>query len=228
MTAVGNDRDHVVRPGSDHGPGRVLVGLQDAGEVQADLAGLLVAASRGQEFAWREIVERYTRRVFALVKSRCRDVDLAEELTQSVFVTVAAKLGQGLYNEQGRFESWLFRVTMNRVRDHVRRIKRQATVNNSDGLMQQRAAAIDGQGGRGGSDDRLGALREAMEQLTDADREIIELRHHGGLSFKQMAELLEEPVGTLLARHHRALKKMKELIENAGPGATGLGRNEVA
>jgi len=225
MTAVGNDQDHEVRSGSDHGPSQVFDGPEAALSAQADLARLLVAASRGQEFAWREIVERYSRRVFALVKSRCRDFDLAEELTQSVFVTVAAKLGQGLYNEQGRFESWLFRVTMNRVRDHVRRIKRQATVNDSDGLMQQRAAAAEGQAG---TDDRLGALREAMGQLTDADREIIELRHHGELSFKQMAELLEEPVGTLLARHHRALKKMKEWIENAGSGATRVRRNEVA
>ena len=45
-----------------------------------------------------------------------------------------------------------------------------------------------------------------MARLHDADREVIELRHHGGLSFKQIAELLDEPLGTLLARHHRALR----------------------
>jgi len=41
---------------------------------------------------------------------------------------------------------------------------------------------------------------------------VIELRHHGGLSFQQMADLLEEPLGTLLARHHRALRKLRELL----------------
>jgi len=245
MTAVGDDLDRQKKPGSDHGPGRfshvptqvhepvlavefqarpVQVAAVEVVEVQGDLAVLLVAASRGDEAAWRELLERYTRRVFALVKSRCRDVDVAEEIAQSVFVTVASKLGQGLYTEQGRFESWLFRVAMNRVRDHVRRVRRQATATDSDGLIDRReapSAAVDP------TDERVGVLREAMEQLTDADREIIELRHHGGLSFKQMAELLEEPVGTLLARHHRALKKIKDWMEESGPGTAGRGRSEV-
>jgi RNA polymerase sigma-70 factor (ECF subfamily) len=52
-----------------------------------------------------------------------------------------------------------------------------------------------------------------MEGLTDTDRDVIELRHHGGLSFKQIAELLDEPLGTLLARHHRALRKLRETME---------------
>ncbi len=51
-----------------------------------------------------------------------------------------------------------------------------------------------------------------MDKLSEADREIVELRHHAGLSFKQMADLLSEPIGTLLARHHRALKKLKDLL----------------
>ena len=73
-------------------------------------------------------------------------------------------------------------------------------------------------------------LKRAMETLSDADREIVELRHHGGLSFKQIADVLGEPMGTLLARHHRALKKLKEMMEgqqerSAETSATG-GRGE--
>jgi RNA polymerase sigma-70 factor (ECF subfamily) len=48
-----------------------------------------------------------------------------------------------------------------------------------------------------------------MGTLSESDREVIELRHHAGLSFKQIAELVNEPLGTLLARHHRALRKLK-------------------
>ena len=62
----------------------------------------------------------------------------------------------------------------------------------------------------------LARLRIAMNELPEADREIIELRHHGGMSFKQMSELLEEPLGTLLARHHRALRKLKQLMGETG------------
>lgn len=142
--------------------------------------------------------------------------DIAEEVTQSVFVTVASKLtastGSGAYTEQGRFESWLFRIAMNRIRDEARRRKRHAEPTDPAVLYSLKAAPA---GENDGTIDRaslLGALRDAMEQLSESDREIVELRHHAGMSFKDMSELLSEPLGTLLARHHRALRKLKELI----------------
>jgi RNA polymerase sigma-70 factor, ECF subfamily len=186
---------------------------RESGETAADVAGLLTAAARGDERAWRELIHRYGRRVYALAKSRCQRPELAEEVTQSVFATVAAKLGRGGYTEQGKFEPWLFRVAMNRIRDEVRRSGRQAEATDPAefGRFEARAA-----GGAGANGTETGAalerLRGAMRQLPDADREIVELRHHGGMSFKDMADLLDEPMGTLLARHHRALRKLKALM----------------
>lgn len=173
------------------------------------VAGLLAAAAKGDQDAWREIISRYGRRIYALAKSRCQRPDVAEEVTQSVFATVAAKLGDGGYTEQGRFESWLFRVAMNRIRDEIRRRQRHAepTDPSSLGYIQ---APTSGEGHA--EPGLLSRLRDAMRRLPEADREIIELRHHGQMSFKQMADLLGEPLGTLLARHHRALRKLKDLI----------------
>ncbi len=189
-----------------------------------EVADLLAAAARGEEAAWREVVERYGRRVYALAKSRCRRADVAEEVTQSVFVTVAEKLGRGGYVERGRFESWLFRVTMNRVRDEMRRQKRQAAPEPTEGV--EGPAEVREPSPWSGA---LASLRSALEGLGDADREVIELRHHAGMSFKAMAELLGEPIGTLLARHHRALRKIKDLmrLEAEGGGAGGEGRPSV-
>lgn len=210
-----------------------------------DLPRLLQAAATGDEDAWRSIVHLYARRVYALARSRLcghagasggdsarrirssspdglfvQGYDIAEEVTQSVFVTVASKLSSGEYAEQGRFESWLFRVAMNRIRDEVRRTRRQAQPTDPEALDS--AGASQSSTSRSPSDglasEELAALRTAMSQLTDQDREIVELRHHAGLSFKQMSDLLAEPLGTLLARHHRALRKLKELI-TGGPDA---------
>ncbi len=208
------------------------------------IAALLQAAGAGDEQAWRTIVEMYARRVYALARSRLGGAsggvsagvsggvggwqgrggrlvsghDAAEEVTQSVFVTVAAKLSSGAYTEQGRFESWLFRVAMNRIRDEVRRVRRHATptdpevIDAGGGVVGVRSDSGSGhvQG------DSLAVLRSALEHLSDSDREVVELRHHAGMSFKQMADLLEEPLGTLLARHHRALRKLKDIITAAG------------
>ena len=51
-----------------------------------------------------------------------------------------------------------------------------------------------------------------MVQLSAADLQVIQLRHHGGLSFAQIAEVLGQPLGTVLARQHRALKKLRQLM----------------
>jgi RNA polymerase sigma-70 factor, ECF subfamily len=180
----------------------------------SDVAGLLAAAARGDEAAWREVVGRYGRRVYALAKSRCKRADLAEEVTQSVFATVATKLGAGGYVEQGRFESWLFRVAMNRVRDEMRRRARQAAPTDPATFSGVPAAATTS----AASGPELDRLRAAMEQLSEEDREVVELRHHGGMSFKQMAETLGAPLGTLLARHHRALHKLRKIMEQVDAG----------
>lgn len=210
------------------------------------MAALLAAAARGDERAWRAIVDLYARRVYALARSRLGrgsgergrsaesaggfggvggfgGCELAEEVTQSVFVTVASKLGSGGYTEQGRFEAWLFRVAMNRIRDEARRSKRR--LESIDPEFAIDIAAPEHDADREGQDAGLTALRAAMEQLGDADREVVELRHHAGLSFKQIADLMEEPLGTLLARHHRALRKLKELLTAGGTSPAFAGVN---
>ncbi len=85
---------------------------------------MIEQAVAGDDAAWRAIVAEYAPRVHALLVSNCHDHDLAEEITQSSFCTVAAKLQN--YVEQGKFESWIFRIAMNRLRDEMRRRKRQA------------------------------------------------------------------------------------------------------
>ena len=191
---------------------------------EGDTPRLVALAATGDEAAWRELVDRYSRRVFALIRARCGRRDLAEEITQSVFATVCVKLTSGEYGEQGRFESWLFRVAINRVRDEIRRQRRHAAPTDPSGFVR---LASDEPDDRHGDDEQqsaeLAALRSAVAELGERDREIIHLRHHAQLSFKQMAELLDEPMGTLLARHHRALRKLRDIMEQSTSGDTRKG-----
>ncbi|MCE9619428.1 MAG: sigma-70 family RNA polymerase sigma factor [Planctomycetes bacterium] len=180
--------------------------MPDADDPEFD-RGLLARAAQGDPAAWRVVVEHWSPRIFAYLRSNTRNEELAEEITQSVFCTVAQKLSE--YVEQGHFESWIFRIAINRLRDEMRRRKRHARPMDSEVLADitpqreesERASA-----------EELQALRNAMEQLPEADRMIIDLRHQGGMSFQQIAETLSEPLGTLLARHHRAIRKLRDLM----------------
>ena len=182
-------------------------------------------AASGDQAAWTRLVGEYAPRVYALLHSRCRDAELAEEITQAVFASVAEKLP--VYSEQGKFGPWVFQIAMNRWRDELRRRQRQRTAAAGDALDRlpgggggRAGGGVSEQGGTAGSLDyrsqdpaAAAALDRALSQLSEADRDVIDLRHVGGLSFKQIADALGEPVGTLLARHHRALAKLRTLIE---------------
>ncbi len=170
----------------------------------------LQRAAAGDAHAWAIIVEAYSKRVFGLIRAQCGNVDLAEEITQSTFCTVVSKIGN--YTELGRFEPWLFRIAMNRLRDEMRRRKRQARPVEAETLAAL-AGAEERESRLGEFDSpEIAALNRAIEQLSDADRRIIHLRHFSELSFKQIADVLEQPLGTVLARQHRALKKLRDLM----------------
>ncbi|MFM9957054.1 MAG: RNA polymerase sigma factor [Phycisphaerales bacterium] len=219
-------RERTSRADAGHPPGRegpaggpAPGSTETDSDAGAELPALLAAAGSGDEDSWRRLIALYGRRVFALVKSRVRNEHVAEEITQSVFATVATKLSSGAYGEMGRFESWLFRIAMNRVRDEARRAKLRPAATDPETFEQGLRAApappptTDAR--------QLKDLRDAMEDLPDSDRQVVELRHHAGMSFKHIADLLEEPLGTILARHHRALRKLKDILGgNPGGGST--------
>jgi len=203
----------------------------------AELSRLVDRAAAGEADAWQELVERYSHRVFALLMSQCRDADLAEELTQAAFVKVVQKLGD--YQDRGKFEPWLFRVAMNSLRDEMRRRKRQATPmseapgdaeqGQSETVFESDSVAADSPfGGRGSAGqntlgeqplerldraEQVTLLRRAITTLSEADQQILQMRHGAGMSFPDIAQALEQPLGTVLARGHRVLKKLRKLME---------------
>ena len=165
----------------------------------------MAKAAAGDDEAWAALVACYAPRVHALLVANCRDHDLAEEITQSTFCTIAAKVQT--YVEQGRFEPWLFRIAMNRRRG------RQATPVSGEILRPVAATGREDRPRHAPVDEETAsALWEAVRGLGEADQRVLHLRHVAGLSFKQIAEQLEQPVGTVLARHFRALKRLREVL----------------
>jgi len=170
----------------------------------------IVAAASGDEDAWRIIVEMYSYRIFALIRSKCANEELAEEITQSTFCTIAQKLSS--YEETGKFEAWIFMIAMNRLRDEMRRQKRHAVPMENEMIGIFSGGVTDKE-----HDDEAAAqiqrLRSAVRQLSSSDQDIIHMRHSAGMSYKQIADVLGEPLGTVLARQHRALKKLRGFLD---------------
>lgn len=206
------------------------------------LDSILARAAAGDADAWATLVGTYSKRVYGLLVRQCSDRELAEEITQATFVKVVGHIG--LYREQGKFEPWLFRIAMNRLRDEMRRRGRQArTMDMSGGsggggsgsgkdggaapsawhAVQEKVVAAGAVEGSDSEDpaervsraEQVDRLKAAIEGMNEADRTVLQLRHTAGLSFAQIAQTLDEPLGTVLARGHRALAKLKKLMEEA-------------
>jgi RNA polymerase sigma-70 factor (ECF subfamily) len=183
-------------------------------ELRAErLEHLVRRAAGGDEGAWRELVAAFAPRVFALLLARCRDSELAEEITQAVFVTVAEKLAG--YRDLGRFRSWIFQIAMNRLRDEVRRRGRHAKASGGSEDLELLGGTAP-LGYQDASPEALKALAAALAALNDTERQVVHLRHMGGMSYQAIADLHGEPVGTLLARHHRAMAKLRQALEESG------------
>lgn len=174
--------------------------------------------------AFDVIVDAYAGRLcgyFRRLLGRCND---AEDLVQEVFVRVVRMIPQ--FQDDGRFEAWLFRIATNLARDRIRERDRRPHVVGLDDVSRDGASEITDLKSQisdvkfeisnvtvgSGFDETevTETLERAMDRLGDAEREVILLRHYGHLTFEEIAETMGTPLGTALARAHRGLGKLRE------------------
>lgn len=180
------------------------------------LEALLLRAREGDPQALADLVDSYAPRVFGLLFRLTGSRDTAEDLTQETFLRLVRTIGE--YEHSGKFEAWLFRIAGNLARDRGRQHRRRgaavpldvppgpggpAAVERPDDASPDPAVELADSEER----DRLG---RCLDSLPDLDREILLLRHFSDLSFREIAALLHVPIGTALARAHRAIGRLRE------------------
>ena len=182
------------------------------------ITALLLRCQAGDRAAWDTLIDAYWQRLFGYALRATNNAELAQDLVQETFLRIVQRLGR--YNDEGKFEAWLFRILVNLVRDHGRSLARhptQSTVIESDG---ERIELTDELSGKVPPpldplhfQENLSALQTAMRRLPEGDRQILLLRHFADMPFKDIARTLNCPIGTVLARAHRALGKLRVLME---------------
>ncbi len=180
-------------------------------------AALLRAVLDGDTTAYQGLVEKYQNRVYAMVYGMVRNREDARDITQDAFVKAYRNL-QG-FRLESSFYTWLYRIARNLAIDHTRKQKRQAT-----GAFDEGVAARDGDGGIHEvhhQDSPRKALERkqlyarimaALDKLPPEQKEIILLREVEGLAYKEIAEVMEIPEGTVMSRLYYARKKLQKLL----------------
>jgi len=174
---------------------------------------LVELALDGDEQAFGTLVRRYQRRLTAFLSQLVGDVELARELTQEAFVRAWSALAR--FDPRYRFSTWLFRIAHNLGIDQLRR-RRLKTVSlyrtDSEGDEMEVVVADIDKDPLGHLENRALAseLREVIDGLRPEYRELVLLRHFGGLSYQEIADFKGMPLGTVknkLFRAHSVLRR---------------------
>ena len=181
---------------------------------------LVRLSRRGDERAARELVHRFERPVFSLIYRMVRDRELAEDLSQDVFVRTFNNLDR--YDRSYKFSSWLFKIAYNLTVDHLRRRELPTiSVHGAPDAVtpdRQEATSVTLESDEEAPDDRLvakelaGELEEAISALREDYRTAILLRHVEGRSYEEIAEIMDIPLGTVKTYIFRARRELREAL----------------
>jgi RNA polymerase sigma-70 factor (ECF subfamily) len=175
---------------------------------------------QGDETAFRELFDRYNRRAFAVAFGVVRNKQDALDIVQDAFIKVHKHIES--FQGTSSFYTWLYRIVMNLSIDHVRRNKKGRNVD-----FDERIKRGDEDAGDGsilptllGTNPRRTALRrelierieKALDELPEYHRAVLLLREVEGLSYEEMAKVLEVPKGTIMSRLFHARRKMQESL----------------
>jgi RNA polymerase sigma-70 factor (ECF subfamily) len=172
---------------------------------------------KGEEKAHRQLLSKYRRPVYNLAWRMVGDEEDAKDVTQETFIRAFRALST--YDVNRPFTSWLFRIATNLCIDYLRR--RRPNVHSLDGMRgadnEYRTADIEDPTPRPDVRHEMAEQRRMLERMVQGlpprYKVVILLRHGRELSYNEIAEILNVPVGTVKARIHRAHSLLRSNLE---------------
>jgi RNA polymerase sigma-70 factor, ECF subfamily len=207
-------------PSGPAGPG------ESSDSVEIDEPRLIQRCIAGDASAFEPLVEKYRQRVWRLAYQVLHDREEAWDVAQEAFVRAFHSLPS--FRGQSAFYTWLFRITVNVATDRHRQRGAQARAFGPERVTEEEWARTTPDPG-GGPDQQAARaeqrerIRQALDALPPKARAIIMLSDVEGLSYREIAEVLNCPIGTVMSRLHNARKRLKGLLGPMLAVILGLG-----
>lgn len=170
---------------------------------------------KGQERCFAVLLNRHRSRVYTYIVLLVKDRDLAEDVFHDTMVKVVHCLKEGRYTEDGKFRPWVMRIAHNLVIDHFRAKAKMRMVRSTEEFDIFSVMPND-------DPDRYEVLareevnsdlRALVAQLPYDLREVVIMRTHANMSFKEIAWVQQVSINTALGRMRYALLRLRELME---------------
>lgn len=184
---------------------------------------LVRAAKKGDRDAYRQLVERYQRRVFGILFGMLHSREDAMELTQDVFIKVYQRVRE--FEEKSSFYTWVYRIAFNLAIDFRRREWKKVHTEYDDSVETEGADDAVLQRDRQSPEQAMQSqelgdqIRRALETLPDEQKQVLLLREVEGLSYQEMAETMGCSIGTIMSRLFYARKKMQAQLKTIYSGS---------
>jgi RNA polymerase sigma-70 factor (ECF subfamily) len=173
---------------------------------------LVLRLRKGETAAGEVLVERYYQPLMRYLQRLAGNDHVAEELHQQTWLSVLDHLDRfDPSSTSGGFKAWLFRIATNKANDLWRSRGRERAAKEGLKLVTDEEAPAAGQRIEGSEQEQK--LRQAIEQLPESQRQVLLLRYYSGMKFVDIAEMLGCPLNTALGRMHKAMLKLKQLME---------------
>jgi len=175
---------------------------------QANETELVSRAQSGDRNAYSELVRIHAQGVMNVIYRMCGDMQVAEDAAQETFLQ--AWLRMPSYRPQSSLRNWLYRIAVNTAIDMLRKEKRILP-----GAVEDLNLTDSGPGPEASfaSSERAELVRRAVLALPEASRAVLVLREYESLSYQEIAEALDIPVGTVMSRLNYARKLLRETLK---------------
>lgn len=192
-----------------------MVRMDDGGENATD-AVLVRLCQKGDKNAFGQLVMRYQDRVFSVLYRVVKDRDAVRDLAQDVFIN-AFKSIQG-FQGKSSFYTWLYQIAMRTGLNYLSLARVRTTTVYENGDIEKRF--MDTPGGSGNWLEEGYMLHEttqaavaAIEELPDEYKKVFILKEYEDMSYEEIAEVLNIPIGTVRSRLNRARKELRKNLK---------------
>jgi RNA polymerase sigma-70 factor (ECF subfamily) len=171
------------------------------------LSELMRAAQDGDRLAYATLLTEVATTVRAFVRKRLHDVESQEEVVQDVLLGIHRD--RHTYDPERPFRPWMYAITRHRLSDHLEKLRRRSQIEVLAEVETEDPASADASA----RDQRAPSiLRQALAQLSKAQREVIQMLKLDGLSVAEISTRTGLTVSTVKVTAHRGYKRLRALI----------------
>lgn len=179
-------------------------------------AHLVSCYLNGDEKSLEILINNHKSKIYNFIYSKVMDRDIAEDIFQETFIKVIKTLKNGVYNEEGKFLSWVMRISHNLIIDHFRKSNRMPKFEASDDYDVFQFITDNSPNVESNliKDQVVNDLQNLITELPEDQKEVLNMRLYKDMSFKEIAEITGVSINTALGRMRYAIINLRKMIED--------------